>query len=389
MFIATSVTWVALRFARRCCALARGSDCLNPLGLAGMAYRRTYKALARWLLRGGPAVRCRCRIRCAALLAALWISICAPYLLAAEPPAQGSLLRLVAGTTGTAPDPENPQPESPPPPAPGPGLVSDSLDTVPPGVAVPAGDPVPPGEHGYHWTNPYEATLTDVYTGPDPRPPCKRWLPPPGILPFWGPRSSEAERFTGWGQPLYGTSWLNRPFGAGWFAGFIQGGAPIHGTVGQHGGFFGGYRFTWDYDYYYGLEARLGGAAIGLEYPEYNRPTATSDYYVADVSVLYYPWGDSRWRPFVTLGVGTTKINFFDYHDNYYSGVLVSLPYGIGCKYRLREWVTFRGEIMDNVAFGRGPFSTFQNVSYTAGFEIRFGGLRKLYYPYNPSSQMW
>lgn len=274
-------------------------------------------------------------------------------------------------------------------------MISDGIDTQPPGGAGPPGSPLASSmqeqdqSQDYHWASPYEATLNGVYTGQDPRPSGFRWLPPPGILPFWGPRTSEAERFTGWGQPLYGTSWLNRPFGASWFAGFIQGGAPIPGTVGQHGGFFGGYRFTWDYDYYYGLDVRLGMAAIGLQYPEYNRPTATSDYYVADVSFVYYPWGDSRWRPFVTLGLGTTKISFFDYNNNYYGGVLVSLPFGVGFKYRCREWFDLRFDVMDNVAFGRGPFSTFQNVSYTGGFEVRFGGLRKLYYPYQPSTQMW
>jgi hypothetical protein len=213
--------------------------------------------------------------------------------------------------------------------------------------------------------------------------------PPPGIIPFFGPRTSEQDRFIGWGEPLYGASWLNRPLGAGWFAGFMQGSHPILGLVGQHGGFFGGYRFTWDYDYYYGLEARLGGGAIGLKYPGYDYPTATSDLYVADINLLYYPLGDARWRPFVSLGLGTTKISFYDREDAYYGGVLVSLPFGVGLKYRWREWLALRCDIMDNLAFGRGPFNTMNNVSYTGGVEIRFGGLRKTYYPWHPSRQIW
>jgi len=306
-----------------------------------------------------------------------------PAFAADNVPTEGSLLRLIAGTEGKAPDPDNPQPVAEPAALPSPPSLADSLNTSPPEM------PGAGQDDKLRWTNPYETTLTDAYTGPDTREPGKRWLPPPGILPLWGPRSSEAERFTGWGQPLYGTSWLNRPLGASWFAGFMEGGTPIPHKVSQHGGFFGGYRFTWDYDYYYGLEARLGAGAIGLSYPEINRPTATSDIYLADVSVLYYPWGDSRWRPFVTAGLGTTKISFYDYHDQYYGGVLASLPFGVGLKYRLREWVALRAEIIDNVAFGRGPFSTFQNVSYTTGMEVRFGGLRTLYYPWFPSKQIW
>ena len=306
-----------------------------------------------------------------------------PAFAADNVPTEGSLLRLIAGTEGKAPDPDNPQPAAEPAALPSPPSLADSLNTSPPEM------PGAGQDDKLRWTNPYETTLTDAYTGPDTREPGKRWLPPPGILPLWGPRSSEAERFTGWGQPLYGTSWLNRPLGASWFAGFMEGGTPIPHKVSQHGGFFGGYRFTWDYDYYYGLEARLGAGAIGLSYPEINRPTATSDIYLADVSVLYYPWGDSRWRPFVTAGLGTTKISFYDYHDQYYGGVLASLPFGVGLKYRLREWVALRAEIIDNVAFGRGPFSTFQNVSYTTGMEVRFGGLRTLYYPWFPSKQIW
>jgi hypothetical protein len=276
-------------------------------------------------------------------------------------------------------------------PASGQMLASRDSEEVPPPSMVENFPGPPPDSPGLEqrWTNPYEATIKDPYIPPPSRLGLRRFLPPRGIIPFWGPRTGDGDRFIGLGQPLYGASWLNRPLGASWFMGFMQGGAPIPGVVGSHGGAFGGYRFTWDYDYYYGMEARLGMGAIALQYPEINRPTATSDLYVADINFLYYPLGDARWRPYVSIGVGTTKISFYDFHDNYYGGVLTSMPYGVGLKWRWREWVDVRGDIMDNLAFGRGPFATMHNVSYTAGFEVRFGGLRRTYYSWNPSKTMW
>ena len=242
-----------------------------------------------------------------------------------------------------------------------------------------------------HWNNAYQATIVDPYTGPPTRWGLRRFLPPPGIVPYWGPRTSDADRFLNFGQPLYGSSWLNRPLGASWFIGFMEGGNPIPGVVSQHGGVFGGYRFTWDYDYYYGLEGRLGMAAIALQYPGIiNRPTATSDLYVADVSFLYYPLGDTRYRPFVLAGRRHHQDQLLRFPRQLLRWRADSMPFGVGLKYRWREWVDFRGDIMDNLAFGIvGRSHTMHNVSYTAGFEVRFGGLRRTYYDWHPSKQIW
>ena len=63
------------------------------------------------------------------------------------------------------------------------------------------------------WTNPYE-------TGPAEPAAATGWyrFMPLGMIP-WGPRTPLAAAAVGWGQPLLGTSWLNRPWSAGWFAG--------------------------------------------------------------------------------------------------------------------------------------------------------------------------
>lgn len=298
----------------------------------------------------------------------------------------GSVLRLLAGSQGLAPDPDARLPE----PVPAPDLTGDMAA---PGQGPSANSPLdggaglPPGAPP-RFTGPHETTMGDPYSNLPPRRHLFH-LPPLTFIPLIGPRSSEANRFIGWGEPLYGASWLNRPIGASWFAGFIEGGSPIKGVVGQHGGFFGGYRFTWDYDYYYGLEARLGMAAVSLKYPNLDYPGATSDLYVADLSMYYYPLGDARWRPFASVGIGTTKISFYDSMNTYYGGVLVSTPFSLGFKYRWREWLIYRFDATDNVAYGRGPFSTMNNVSYTMGLEVRFGGLRKSYFPWHPSNQIW
>ena len=108
--------------------------------------------------------------------------------------------------------------------------------------------PLPDGQPALQWNNAYE-------TGPAEPPSVTGWyrFVPMGMLP-WGPRTPLSRRAVGWGQPLLGTSWLNRPWSAGWFAGVIDGSPLIHGSVNQQPSFYGGYRFGFDYDFYWGVE---------------------------------------------------------------------------------------------------------------------------------------
>jgi len=236
----------------------------------------------------------------------------------------------------------------------------------------------PNGPPTLQWTNPYE-------TGPAEANTATGWhrLVPLGMLP-WGPRTPLAQRSVGWGEPLLGTSWLNRPWSAGLFAGVITGSPLMHG-VNQQPSFYGGYRAGFDYDFYWGLEARLGASSICLSEPDRTGgQPGTNDYWNLDLNLHYYPWGDSVWRPYASFGAGMANFAFYDQNNNHYDQVEFATPIGVGLKYRWTNWVAFRADLMDNIAYGRGVVDTTSNFSLTAGVEMRFGGARRSYWPWNP-----
>ena len=45
----------------------------------------------------------------------------------------------------------------------------------------------------------------------------------------------------------------------------------MHGSVNQKASFYGGYRVGFDYDFYWGLEGRLGASSICLSEPRPHR----------------------------------------------------------------------------------------------------------------------
>ena len=83
--------------------------------------------------------------------------------------------------------------------------------------------------------------------------------PPPGFR-----HSSTHGRSIGCGHPMGGTSWLNRPYHVGWFAGAMWGSPMIQGHVNQRGTFFGGYQVGHDFDHYWGKQLRFAWASPSL-----------------------------------------------------------------------------------------------------------------------------
>ena len=106
----------------------------------------------------------------------------------------------------------------------------------------------------------------------------------------------------------------------------MQGGTLMDDWTGAKAGYFGGYRLGWDCDYYWGCELRAGFATM----PEWDSTRAKIaqkqadtlaglapddpwrdrydrrrdvDVNVWDASLLYYPWGDSTWRPYALVGL--------------------------------------------------------------------------------------
>jgi opacity protein-like surface antigen len=219
-------------------------------------------------------------------------------------------------------------------------------------------------------------------------------------------------RYLGPGQPLLRESWQYRPFSIGWYMGAMQGGTLVDDWTGADAGYFGGYRLGWDYDYYWGCEFRAGLASL----PEWDSARAKAaqveadnlagvapdnpwrsrydrsrnvDVNLWDASLLYYPWGDSTWRPYALVGLGAARVAFEDRLATDYDETLFSMPMGLGLKYRCNNRVALRLECLDNIFVGSGDLETTHNVSLNAGVEIRFGGPRKAYWPFNPSNHYW
>jgi len=220
-----------------------------------------------------------------------------------------------------------------------------------------------------------------------------------------------AGRHRGVGQPLLRESWRYRPFSAGWFVGMVQGGPLIDDWVGGNRGLFGGYRLGWDYDHYWGCEMRFSFGNVSLDDslrarnaqqaaddekgfaaddPFRNRFDRRRDATVGlwDVSLLYYPWGDAAWRPYLMAGLGTAGVRFIDRLSTRYDETTFAMPVAVGVKYRCNDWAALRLECADNIGFG-DTLNTVHYVSLTGGVEVRFGGSRMAYWPWRPGRHYW
>jgi hypothetical protein len=212
------------------------------------------------------------------------------------------------------------------------------------------------------------------------------WYPLPR---FRHGQTDDPERFLGLGDPLVGTSWRNRPLHVGWLFGGFIGDDLTSGQAEQHEDIVGGYRFGWDFDHYWGSEARF--AFTNVDFTDASDPetlrTAQNQYW--DVNLLYYPWGDSRWRPFASLGIGWGIFDYTLADGQTIDKALLTLPIGVGAKYFFKNWMALRLTATDNWAIGRGSLDNMHNLMLTADVEMHFGGRRTSYFPYSGSIHMW
>lgn len=114
------------------------------------------------------------------------------------------------------------------------------------------------------------------------------------------------------GESFMGTSWRSRLFYAESFAGTMIGDDAIKAAIGQRSGYFTGARLGLDYDDYWRVESRIGIA--WMKFFDKSNPwidVGTGDNLVWNLSLLYYPLGDLRWRPFLLLGTGISQLNTF------------------------------------------------------------------------------
>lgn len=194
--------------------------------------------------------------------------------------------------------------------------------------------------------------------------------------PYIGPRHVDR------GQPLFGTSWMNRPYSIDGYTGALFGWnltenlQQTHGTV-------SGLRLGWDYEHFW-------GAQLGLGFGSTNTDPGGDEVSIrlADISVLYFPWGDSRWRPYTGLGLGAGKYSFLDETGGTVDEFAMQIPLSVGVKYAFRPWWALRLDATNYLVLPANDLKFINQLALTIGVEIRFGGQRRSYFPYSPSIQL-
>ena len=217
--------------------------------------------------------------------------------------------------------------------------------------------------------------------------------------PLWRPstwfhklgfrHSSTYGRNVGKGVPLQHASWSNRPYHVDWFVGTLLSDNLINNRVAQENAFLNGVRVGWDFDHYWGLEWRFGWADPDVQYATPLEESNTASYFISDVDVVYYPWGDSKIRPYALLGLGMTHVKFLDENSINQDSSLLTMPYGAGIEFPQWPWLLWRLEVLNNVSFGADNISTMSNVSFTIGMEWRIGARPPSYWPWRSSRSIW
>jgi len=104
---------------------------------------------------------------------------------------------------------------------------------------------------------------------------------------------------------------------------------------------------------YINAEAEIGGADV--------------DSYLYRVEALYYFMPESRWTPFIALGLG--DLDTYDFLSE------STLDYGLGFKYYFTDKIAFRTDIRHVLPMPGN------NFLYTAGLSFAFGGEKKAVAP--------
>ncbi len=200
---------------------------------------------------------------------------------------------------------------------------------------------------------------------------------------------NDPARHTGWGDPLTGTSWLNRPWYWGVFIGGMLADDLVAGHVEADSAPILGMRLGHDFDHFWGWESRYAYArtelftGAGVPIVEPGR-----DYFV-DVALLYYPWGDSAWRPYLLAGVGFANFRYVNDLGRAIDDTALTIPLGFGLKRYYSPWFTLRFDAVDNWSLSGGHLDSMHNFSLMAGVEFRFGGRRPSYFPWHGNTSYW
>ena len=205
----------------------------------------------------------------------------------------------------------------------------------------------------------------DVQPGVGPEPPTEgeSYL---SKLKWLGLRNSATDgRNAGMGVPLVGTSWLNRPYYLGIDLGTVWVTNPPQPDITRDSDLYGGVYGGWDWDYYWGTELSIQRATpelINENAPYANRGDRMMVY---TASMLYYPWGDSFYRPYWRVGIGETDIDYPMDNGHRRQEGLWTFPIGIGIKYPVRRWLAARAELADSIGVGNEGVATQHDITLT------------------------
>ena len=201
--------------------------------------------------------------------------------------------------------------------------------------------------------------------------------------------SSTHGRHVDRGLPLQGTSWLNRPYHVDWFSGTLLGDNLVPREASLDNELFAGFRLGKDFDYYWGIESRFGWSRPNIQTAGVQTVADNGSFFISDVSLLYYPWGDSKVRPYMQLGAGMTRLRFADANDTTFNTTLFTMPYGMGVQIMQSPSVIWRFDVLNNLSFGADGVNTLSNLSLTAGMEFRLGSRPSSYWPWRASRKFW
>jgi hypothetical protein len=180
-------------------------------------------------------------------------------------------------------------------------------------------------------------------------------------------------------------AWCRRPLYADVFFGPVWGDEFIDGQSSQDTSLLYGFRLGWDFLNSLGCETRLAFAQVGIDNLIDPTQSDQADLLLWDVSLLYYFKSSLTMRPFVSIGLGLVDWEYTDAFGNPADDKVVGVPISLGIKHRWDDWLVFRLDLTDNIAFGDGTaIGTQHNFSITAAAEIRFGGTRTSYWAWAP-----
>ena len=218
--------------------------------------------------------------------------------------------------------------------------------------------------------------------------------PPPDTYCPWMTRLGFRHSYThgrniGWGGPLMGTSWLNRPDYVGATLGPMWLTNQFAPGVSRDVDVIGSVLYGWEWDYYWGSEFQYAYATPELVNSSVPEVPPNGRLVSWNYSFMYYPWGDANLRPYWRFGVGDSNVDFVRNNGTRWDEWLYTIPYGVGLKYPLRRWLAARIEFVDQYSIGGHGAASQHNLTLNFGLEYRFGSKKKAYWPWNPGVRVW